>query len=1098
MRYRLSIKILFWFSLFIIAIIATNFLFLYQLHRIDKPLREDLPADIKNIKKAERLDHLAQLVRYYDEVLTQSARNYAFTAEQKWKSRYQNIEPKLNKAIKEAIAKGSREDKKFFKSIDQANKILVRLEYQAIELTDQGNQEAAISILESSQYEKNKDKYQAGFGQYLKRRQREHKQALTFSGKDVDITINTLDKMVKQSFYFFIFSLFFIVVVSFLFGLFLKLNVSQPLARLANLIKVSGRKGKRGDSLGDSSGLIKRKDEIGELAVTFQKMWQDLEETTVSRERLAKEVELHKKSKEKIARLNMILRSISEINQMLINLDNRKTLISQTCQELINIRGYRSAWIVLFNDQGKYLDAASAGLGDQFNLFKNNIKTGSIPRCLDRICNERKLFQIDKPYQTCKDCPLYGYHQDVKTVVTCLQLEGSVYGALTVVVPKNIEIDSQELSLLKEISGDISLGLHHLGIEEKRKLAEDRFKRSQVRFKALFELSKDAIMTLDLESLRFNDANQATLEMFKIENREDIFSLGPGDLSAAEQPDGSDSKQKAKEMIKKAKSQGTVIFEWVYQRTDGTIFPARVRLTKMEIDGKSIMQAIVRDISDQKDVENKLKERVKEFGCLFNLAKIVEELNASLEGILAKTVEIIPPAFQYPGSASARLKYKGNEYRTNNFKKSNCRIGADIYSAGDKVGFLEVFYSQSIEIQKGECPFLKEEEVLVKLIAERLGKLIERKKSETLLKEAEDKFRTLVNNVPGVIYRCANDPAWTMDYISGEIKDLSGYPASDFINNKVRSYASIIYKQDKDKVDEVIQNALEKRTTYRLEYRIVDKNSNIKWVGERGQGVYNQAGELIWLDGMVFDITLQKKARQELKRAIKLKSDFLSTVSHELRTPLAAIKEGINIVYDQSAGKINKEQKDFLEISKRNVDRLARLINDVLDVQKLGSGKMEFNFKKSNINSILKEVFETMKPHAAKKQLQFKLNLDQNIPKIEIDQDKIIQVVTNLVSNAIKFTEKGSIAINSLLEKNGVKVWVEDTGPGIKKEDIPKLFNTFQQLQTGKGRKTGGTGLGLAISKDIINKHRGKIWVESELGRGSKFIFLLPIKERRA
>jgi PAS domain S-box-containing protein len=1095
MKQRLSRNILIWFLLFAIVIIASNLLSLYQLQRIDKPINTKLPKDVQDLKETARIDNLVYLIRYYDEVLTQSARNYVFTGAKKWRQRYERVEPRLDQVIKEAIAKGDKADKESFKLINNANKTLISLEQRALKFAERNNQEKAISILESKEYQRNKARYQAGFDNYRKHREGKYQKALAASSKDLTKTINLLNRITTQSFYFLLVSSFFIFLVLLLFGLFLRNTFSKPLNKLVNAIKKSGKQGKPVEF---SSELRKRKDEIGELAVTFQKMWQDLEETTVSREILAKEVELHKKSKKKIARLNMILRSISEINQMLINLDDRKTLISQTCQELISIRGYRSAWIVLFNDQGKYLDAASAGLGDQFNLFKNNIKTGSIPRCLDRICNERKLFQIDKPHQTCKDCPLYGYHQDVKTVVTCLQLEGSVYGALTVVVPKNIEIDSQELSLLREISGDISLGLHHLGIEEKRKLTEDELKKSQIRFKALFELSKDAIMTLDLESLRFNDANQATLEMFQIKNKEVLFSLSPSELSPSRQPDGLESGTKSKNMIEKAKNQGTVIFEWVHQRTDGTIFPARVRLTKMEIGGKSIMQAMVRDVSEQKDAENKLKERVKEFGCLFNLAKIVEEVNASLEGILAKTVEIIPPALQYPGSASARLKYKGNEYRTNNFKKSNCKIGADIYSAGEKVGFLEAFYSQSIESQKGKCPFLKEEKVLVKLIAERLGNVIERKKAENLLKEAEDKFRTLVDNVPGVIYRCANDPAWTMDYISDEIKDLSGYPASDFINNKVRSYASIIYKQDKDKVNKVIQNALEKRTTYRIEYRIIDKNNDIKWVGERGQGVYNQAGELIRLDGMIFDVTLQKEARQELKRAIKLKSDFLSTVSHELRTPLAAIKEGINIVYDQSAGKINKEQKGFLKISKRNVDRLARLINDVLDIQKLESGKMEFSFEKSDINSIIKEVFETMKSHAAKKRLQFKLNLDQNIPKIKIDQDKLIQVVTNLVSNAIKFTEQGSIAINSLLEKNGVKVWVEDTGPGIKKEDIPKLFKNFQQLQTGKGRKTGGTGLGLAISKDIIDKHRGKIWVESELGRGSKFIFLLPIKERRA
>ncbi|MCF7873340.1 MAG: PAS domain-containing protein [Candidatus Omnitrophica bacterium] len=967
MRYRLSIKILFWFSLFIIAIVVVNLASIYQLQRMEKPLKEELTQDIQNIKENEILDHLAELIRYYDEVLTQSVRNYAFTGNLEWKKRYQNIEPKLDQAIKEAISRGNRQDKKFFKTVDQANEILVNLEHQALDLVDQGNQDQAIAILESKKYRANKNQYYSGFSSYLQRRMSEHEKAITFSSKDLEETISILNEITKQNYYFFIASLAFILLVSFLFGLFLRFNVSQPLTRLVKLIKASGKKGGRKDLVNNNFGLMKRKDEIGELATTYNQIWQDLEETTVSREKLVKEVELHKESKQKISRLNMILRSISEINQMLINVDNRKSLIEKTCRELINIRGYKSAWIVLFDPQGDFLDAASFGLGDKFNLFKNDIKVGSIPRCLSKICKEKKLFQVDEPHQMCKDCSLYKYHQGVKTIVTCLQLEGVVYGALTVAIPESIEIDQQELSLLKEISGDISLGLHHLEVEKKRRLTE-----------------------------------------------------------------------------------------------------------------------------------NKLKERVKEFGCLSNLAKIVEEPGISLEGILAKTVEIIPFALQYPSSASARLRYAENEYNTKGFKETNCKLKEDIYVDLKKVGFIEACYSLSIQDEKGECPFLEEENTLFRLIAERLGRIIERKKAEEFLEEAKNKFSSLVDNVPGAIYRCANDSKWTMNYISDEIEKISGYPASDFIKNKVRTYESIIYKEDKDLVNKKIQEAIEKGKSYNIEYRIVNKNDKVVWVGEKGKGVFNKEEKLIWLDGVIFDITLQKKAEDKLEKAIKMKSDFLSTVSHELRTPLAAIKEGINIVYDQSAGKINKEQKEFLTISKRNVDRLARLINDVLDIQKLESGKAEFNFKKENINDIIKEVFETMQPHAAKKQLQLKLNLDSNISKIKVDRDKIIQVITNLMSNAIKFTEQGKVVIKSLLEQNAIKVIVSDTGPGIKKEDLSKLFKTFQQLQTGKGRKTGGTGLGLAICKDIINKHRGKIWAESELDKGSKFIFLLPIKERRA
>lgn len=231
--------------------------------------------------------------------------------------------------------------------------------------------------------------------------------------------------------------------------------------------------------------------------------------------------------------------------------------------------------------------------------------------------------------------------------------------------------------------------------------------------------------------------------------------------------------------------------------------------------------------------------------------------------------------------------------------------------------------------------------------------------------------------------------------------------------------------------------------------------------------------------------------------AYNIKNEFTSMVSHELRTPLTAIMGGINIVLDGSAGFVNEEQRDFLDTARRNVDRLARLINDVLDYQKLDSGRMEFRVDKRDINTTVEEVREYMSTVAQNKGLELKICLEENLPEINFDKDKIIQILTNLVGNAIKFTDKGSIAITTRKAGNAIIVSVKDTGVGIKKENMHKLFQGFSQIATGKERKPGSTGLGLTISKKIIHQHKGKIWVESEYGKGSTFSFLLPIVERR-
>jgi signal transduction histidine kinase len=240
---------------------------------------------------------------------------------------------------------------------------------------------------------------------------------------------------------------------------------------------------------------------------------------------------------------------------------------------------------------------------------------------------------------------------------------------------------------------------------------------------------------------------------------------------------------------------------------------------------------------------------------------------------------------------------------------------------------------------------------------------------------------------------------------------------------------------------------------------------------------------------------IQKVANEELKRLSRAKSDFTSMVSHELRTPLTVIKESIRIVHGGMAGAINSEQEDFLATAKRNIDRLARLINDVLDFQKLESKKAEIHMMENDINELVNEIKESFVPMAKNNGLELATELEKALPPILLDRDKIMQVMTNLVSNALKVMEKGKITLKTKLLENAVCVSVEDQGPGIKEEDLPKLFQPFSQLAAGSKRKLGSTGLGLAISKEIVEEHKGKIGVESAYGKGSTFYFLLPIKK---
>ncbi|MCM8775411.1 MAG: HAMP domain-containing histidine kinase [Candidatus Omnitrophica bacterium] len=237
------------------------------------------------------------------------------------------------------------------------------------------------------------------------------------------------------------------------------------------------------------------------------------------------------------------------------------------------------------------------------------------------------------------------------------------------------------------------------------------------------------------------------------------------------------------------------------------------------------------------------------------------------------------------------------------------------------------------------------------------------------------------------------------------------------------------------------------------------------------------------------------QVNEEILRLSRIKSEFVAMVSHELRTPLTAIKESIHIVYDGAAGAVNEEQKTYLEMSKRNIDRLRRLIDDILDFSKLEAGKVEFKMSENDVNALIADIMKFHIPVAVQKKLTLRTELATNLPRVLLDADRIFQVLNNLISNAIKFTEKGEIVIGTKRREDHIEVYVKDTGIGIAPNDLSKLFVPFEQVRAWGKDKLGGTGLGLAISRQIIEKHNGKISVKSKVGHGTEICFFLPVTD---
>ncbi|NIU56602.1 MAG: GAF domain-containing protein, partial [Phycisphaerae bacterium] len=238
---------------------------------------------------------------------------------------------------------------------------------------------------------------------------------------------------------------------------------------------------------------------------------------------------------------------------------------------------------------------------------------------------------------------------------------------------------------------------------------------------------------------------------------------------------------------------------------------------------------------------------------------------------------------------------------------------------------------------------------------------------------------------------------------------------------------------------------------------------------------------------------IEEKGR-ELESANQHKSEFLANMSHELRTPLNAILGYTELILDNIYGAVPEKIQEVLERLEKNGRHLLNLINDVLDLSKIEAGRLTLSLNEYSMEEVVQTVSTSVEALLAEKDLELKVEVPKDLTIGKGDEQRIAQVMLNLVGNAIKFTDEGEIKIEVNVANETFLVSVHDSGPGIAEADQHKIFDEFQQADGSSTRKKGGTGLGLSISKKIIDMHGGRIWVESTLGKGSIFRFTLPIR----
>jgi signal transduction histidine kinase len=235
---------------------------------------------------------------------------------------------------------------------------------------------------------------------------------------------------------------------------------------------------------------------------------------------------------------------------------------------------------------------------------------------------------------------------------------------------------------------------------------------------------------------------------------------------------------------------------------------------------------------------------------------------------------------------------------------------------------------------------------------------------------------------------------------------------------------------------------------------------------------------------------------EHTKSLDQLKSEFVAVVSHEIRTPLTSVKGAVELLADDRYFHNSEQQNKLLTIAHANAERLLLLINDILDFSKLEAASMPMNIERQRLEPVLQQAAHNLRTLFEERRMHLELAISPDLPDLMLDANRITQVLTNLISNAIKFSPPGGrIEVSATAWEGGVRVGVRDHGEGIASQDMPKLFRKFSQIDGGATRKAGGTGLGLVICKGIVEQHGGRIWVESTPGEGSTFYFVLPVTE---
>ena len=373
--------------------------------------------------------------------------------------------------------------------------------------------------------------------------------------------------------------------------------------------------------------------------------------------------------------------------------------------------------------------------------------------------------------------------------------------------------------------------------------------------------------------------------------------------------------------------------------------------------------------------------------------------------------------------------------------------------------------------------------------------IAERRKSTEALMDSELRFRALVDNIPGAVYRCALDGDWTVEFISDAILDLTGYPALDFLPPRKRGLRDLIVTKKIELLDAKIRDSLERRRPCTLEYRIRRADGSTRWIYDKSVGIYAASGAPLYRDGLMLDITDRKQAEDMLKQVDGMKNEFISIAAHELRTPLTSIIGYAECLLNPgiSENLDDRQKSEFMGEILAKGEALAGIIDDLLDISRMERGEpLRMTRAPCDLPLLVDKVVREFQMGAPRH--HFETRMESVAPaSLWLDQNRVVQVFENILSNAVKYSAQGGRIEIVGLETDGYYLTrVSDEGIGMSPEQVSRIFDKFCRADTS-ATAIGGLGLGMNIVQQIVKTHGGSIDVQSAPGEGTQVTIALPL-----